>query len=184
MKKLVLIGSLLAPLTTFASDFYLGGNVALGSSDRSLFGDSASAIVGYDMNLNHEFSLGIEAEYRDFGDESYWFSWSGNRGNKVRAKSMGINLKPTYYFGLDNRQLYLSGIIGMHEYKEKWKISDEDGAISHETHRDIDLTWGGELGARLTNRLALNAGFKRSRPSLKDGRVAYKQFFFGMNFYL
>ncbi|WP_087025243.1 outer membrane beta-barrel protein [Thaumasiovibrio subtropicus] len=183
MRKLLALTLLTLPINVFANSIYVGGNIALGSSDRSVFGDSASVLIGYDFPVSAELSLGIEAEYRDFGDESYYFNWSGLRDHHVKAKSYGLNIKPTYHFDFEGRNFYLSGILGVHEHKEKWRVPLGNQGYEMQTFSDTAVTWGAEFGLKLNQTLALNSGFKRSRPHLKGGSVEYDQFFMGLNLY-
>nr|WP_086937652.1 outer membrane beta-barrel protein [Thaumasiovibrio occultus] len=184
MKNILVASVILFPLSTAWASPYFGGNLALGSNYRSLFGESASFVAGYNHKLSHEFSLGVEAEYRDFGREMYWGYFNQYRGSSVRAKSYGLTLKPTYHIDAHSVSFYLSPLLGMHQFEETWRTPTDQGSQITHNYDDLSFQWGLEFGMHLNERLSFNSGFKIARPSLMGGRVEYEQVYMGLNFHL
>ncbi|WP_026957213.1 outer membrane beta-barrel protein [Aliagarivorans taiwanensis] len=158
--------------------FYLGANFAFVDSDGSIFDDSYSLFAGYDYRIDSEFGLFIEAEYRDFGSET--FHWLGASG-RSEAYSYGLNIKPVYHFEIQQRPIHFGPVFGVHHYHEK-RRSTFEGDSQYHNNSSWGLLWGLEFGITLAERLQFNYGFKKSKPKLGDERRRYDQYYFGFNF--
>ncbi|MGF1724239.1 outer membrane protein [Photobacterium nomapromontoriensis] len=100
---------------TFAADnIYIGADAAISNTTKLEYKDlsidetndlGANLFAGYNFDINSSFNLGIEAEYRKFGETSY------SDGIKGDGQAFYINARPKF---IDNgNNLYSAFILGI-----------------------------------------------------------------------
>ncbi|MGF1718296.1 outer membrane beta-barrel protein [Photobacterium chitinilyticum] len=103
---------------------------------------------------------GIELEYLNAGSAEYTFNVLGTGSGKVEMSGFNLSYKPKYYIN----RFYLSAQVGYAILEGKGKSSFTLGGqtYSEDFSKKIDsgLTFGGELGFDLTERLTMKGGYR------------------------
>ena len=172
MKKTIFaltIASLLsAPALASKEGFYIGADIASNSFDGESFDTGVGLVAGYDFQVSPEIVIGVEGEYRNFGEDSI----SGEGFSfKQKAYSYGINVKPKYYF---NDNFYAGAQVGLHNLEEEFKAT-LDGDSGKASVNDTVLSLGVEAGYDFNRNVSIKGGYKSMDSD-------YGSFYIGANY--
>ena len=172
MKKTIFaltIASLLsAPALASKEGFYIGADIASNSFDGESFDTGVGLVAGYDFQVSPEIVIGVEGEYRNFGEDGY--SYMG-LSEKLKAYSYGINVKPKYYF---NDNFYAGAQVGLHNLEEEFKLSYEGDNYKISESNTV-LSLGVEAGYDFNRNVSIKGGYKSMDSD-------YGSFYIGANY--
>ncbi|MGF1738272.1 porin family protein [Photobacterium satsumensis] len=164
------IASLLsAPALASKEGFYIGADLASNSLDGNSFDTGIGLVAGYDFQVAPQFVVGIEGEYRNYGEDSYS---EGEEFAKLSAYSYGINVKPKYYF---NDNFYAGAQIGLHNLEEELKYNFIYEGSGKESFNDTVLALGVEAGYDFNRNVSVKGGYKSMDSD-------YGTFYIGANY--
>lgn len=172
MKKTIFaltIASLLsAPALASKEGFYIGADIASNSFDGDSFDTGVGLVAGYDFQVTPQVVVGVEGEYRNFGEDSYSFEGDSL---KQKAYSYGINVKPKYYF---NDNFYAGAQVGLHNLEEELKASYEGDNYKISESNTV-LSLGVEAGYDFNRNVSIKGGYKSMDSD-------YGSFYIGANY--
>ncbi|PSW06439.1 hypothetical protein C9J01_26485 [Photobacterium rosenbergii] len=172
MKKTIFaltIASLLsAPALASKEGFYIGADIASNSLDGDSFDTGVGLVAGYDFQVSPQVVIGVEGEYRNFGEDS--LSEEGLT-LKQKAYSYGINVKPKYYF---NDNFYAGAQVGLHNLEEEFKASFEGDNYKLSESNTV-LSLGVEAGYDFNRNVSIKGGYKSMDSD-------YGSFYIGANY--
>ena len=173
MKKTIFaltIASLLsAPALASKEGFYIGADIASNSYDGDSFDTGVGLVAGYDFQITPQVVIGVEGEYRNFGEDKH----SDVFGDSVKHKaySYGINVKPKYYF---NDNFYAGAQVGLHNLEEELKFSIEGDNFKFSDNNTV-LSLGVEAGYDFNRNVSIKGGYKSMDSD-------YGSFYIGANY--
>ena len=173
MKKTIFaltIASLLsAPALASKEGFYIGADIGSNKIESESVDAGFGLVGGYNFQVSPQVVIGVEGEYRNMGEEK--FNYEGYSA-KIKASSIGINVKPKYYI---NDNFYAGAQLGVHRVSEELK-DNVDFLNFDETNTGI--SYGLEAGYDFNNNVTVKGGYRGSSTSELD----YDTFYIGANY--
>ncbi|MDV5171380.1 porin family protein [Photobacterium rosenbergii] len=177
MKKTIFaltIASLLStPALASKEGFYIGADISSNDIESTSFGTGLGLVGGYDFQVAPQVVIGVEGEYRYFGEDSG--NYAPGFGWKDKAYTFGVNVKPKYYF---NDSFYAGVQLGLHSTT----LDAKDDVIGNIKESNANLAYGVEAGYEINNNVAIKAGYKAYQAELMGFTFDADTLYIGANY--
>lgn len=161
MKKTIFaltIASLLsAPALASKEGFYIGADISSNDIESTSFGTGFGLVGGYEFQVAPQVVIGLEGEYRHLGEDSG--NYTQSLGWKDKAYTLGVNVKPKYYF---NDSFYAGVQLGLHSTT----IDAKDDIVGNIKESNINLAYGVEAGYEINTNVTIKGGYKAYQAEL------------------
>ncbi|WP_044624110.1 porin family protein [Photobacterium gaetbulicola] len=177
MKKTIFaltIASLLsAPAMASKEGFYIGADISANDIESTSFGMGFGLVAGYDFQVAPQVVIGVEGEYRHFGEDSG--SYIEGFGWKDKAYSYGFNVKPRYFF---NDKFYAGVALGLHNTT----LDAKDDFFGSIKESNTNLAYGIEAGYEINRNVVIKGGYKAYQAELIGVTFDADTFYIGANY--
>ncbi|MDE1351535.1 porin family protein [Vibrio aestuarianus] len=170
---------LIAGTAHASSNAYIGADVAfLNETDLNIMeikvthanNMSFNLVGGYAFEIADSFQVGLEAEYRNFGEATFL------NVLEVKGSAFFINAKPIYNI-TDN--IYVAATLGLGQMDLELKDT-ETGLTESETNTAFQL--GLESGYQFNNSISLNFGYRSANANIDDIEVRVRGVYAGARY--
>ncbi|MDD1781918.1 porin family protein [Enterovibrio sp. ZSDZ35] len=183
MKKVGLYAAMLALGMSTAAQanegIYVGANVLFGAETEfeiSGFAVSEGAdvgfdfLVGYQMPLSDYVDLGMELEFRSFGEANF------SNVLTLEGSAFYFNAKPKFYVD-DARSFYVAGLVGFGSMDIELKTATDSASDS-----DSSIQFGVEAGYEMESGLGLSLGYKSATAEIQTIDFTTDGFYAGVSY--
>lgn len=154
---------------------YLGADVTFGSKmelkqEGVKFKESSDTafnlVAGYEHQLVDHVKLGLEAEYRMFGDAKF------DSTTKLDGYGYFVNLKPKY---LLDQGVYLAALVGI----GRMTVEVKDDELGNSRRSKFGYQFGAELGYDINENISAVAGYRYAKTKIDSLKVSVPGFYVG-----
>ncbi|KXF81109.1 porin family protein [Enterovibrio coralii] len=147
------------------SEFELSG-VALSEDADTGF----DAQLGYQMKLTDHINLGLELEFRSFGEADF------ANVLKMEGSAFYFNAKPKFYVD-DDKSFYVGGLVGLGSMEIELNTSSGSASDS-----DTSIQFGVEAGYEMDSGFGFNLGYKVAKAEIQTVDFTYDGVYVGINY--
>jgi opacity protein-like surface antigen len=172
------------PLDYSKRAYYIGGDLSLYNSteieinrlsvkETSDLGDFGfNFIAGYEFDTSKLVKLGLEAEYRQFGevDDSDSFQIKGN--------GLFLNVKPKFIVQYDHADVYVSLLAGLGSIDVKTTVNNVSASKS-----ELAFQYGAELGYILNRDIDIHVGYRSAIVEIDNYNVSNGSAYAGIRYF-
>ena len=177
MKKTIFaltIASLIsAPALASKEGFYVGADIGSNKIEGESFGAGLGLVAGYDFEVAPQVVIGVEGEYRNLGEDSG--SYAAGFGWKDKAHTIGVNVKPKYFF---NDKFYAGAELGLH----KVTLDAKDDFLGNYKDSNTGLSFGLEAGYEINANVTIKGGYKGYAAEFAEVDLDVDTFYIGANY--
>ncbi len=113
-------------------------------------------VAGYELNTHRVVKVGLEAEYRQFGDVSVFDTLT------LEGQGVFLNVKPKFIIEYEQVDVYVALLAGLGRLDVKAKIPSIGFS---ESTTETAYQFGAELGFRLTSHWDVHLGYRAAKLS-------------------